>query len=263
MEAEQANYIQLRRAAEGGVGVIPMGSLEAHGPHLPCGTDSLIVEGILARAGAASDAERVAIFPTVRYSVVEWARPFASAGVSPATLLAKLVDVAGDLHRLGFRKIVFVVGHGNMPAAQLAVWQLRWQGTHAMYGDVSPYEMAAERAGAMAAEPITHAGLIETSLMLALHPDLVNMAAAVDGPTDLYGREFPFPALRGREGVFCVPSVTDLPDAVEGRATAATAELGRRLLETYASAVAEVFNDLLARDVPRSFLEPVRKEIKD
>jgi creatinine amidohydrolase len=261
VEALKANYIELRRAAREGVAVIPMGSLEAHGPHLPCGTDSLILDGIVARAVAASDPRRVVVFPMVRYSIVEWARPFASVGVSPATLLSKLVDLTRDVHALGFRKILFVQGHGNMPAVQMAIWQLRREGTRALYVDANPYLMAADRAAEIAGEPVTHAGTIETSLMLALHPDLVRMDAAVDGPGDLWGREFPFPAIRNRPGVFCTPSVADLPEAVEGSATRATAELGGRLLEVYAAAVAEALGDLVGKEVPRSFVEPFRKEI--
>ena len=261
MEALKANYIELRRAAKSGVAVIPMGSLEAHGPHLPCGTDCLIVEGIVARAAAACDGHRVAVFPTVRYSVVEWARPLASVGTSPATLLAGLVDLTRDIHALGFRKIVFVEGHGNLPAAQMAIWQLRHEGVRAVYVDVDPYALAGARAAELAGEPVTHAGAAETSLMLALHPELVEMARAVDGPADLYGEDFAFPSLRQREGVFCVPSVTDLPDGVEGSATHASADLGRRLLETFAAAVAEILKDLLDKEVPRSFVEPSRKEI--
>ncbi len=260
MDALKTDYLALLRAAKDGVAAIPMGSLEAHGPHLPCGTDCLIVEGIVSRAAAASDEGRVAVFPTVRYSVVEWARPFASVGLSPAALLKALVDLTRDVHRLGFRRIVFVQGHGNLPAAQLAIWQLRHEGTHALYVDASPYLMAAEPARQLAGEEINHAGAIESSLMLALHPELVNMSAAVDGPVDLYGPEFPYPSLRDRPGVFCIPAATVLPQAVQGSATRASAALGRKLLELYVEGLVEVFKDLLGKPVPPSFLGVVGKE---
>jgi creatinine amidohydrolase len=220
----------------------------------------MLVEGIVAAAAGASDPRRVVVFPTVAYSVVEWARPLASVGLSPSTLLSKLVDVGGDVHRLGFRRIVFVQGHGNMPAVQLAMWQLRRDGARALYVDANPYLMAAERADKLAGEPITHAGVIETALMLALHPERVDPAGAVDGPGDLYGDGFPFAALRDRPGVFAVPVVTALPEGVEGAATRADAEMGRRLLALYAGALAEVFNDLLAHEVPDAFVRDLRTE---
>jgi len=192
MEALKVNYVQLRRATADGVAVIPMGSLEAHGPHLPCGADSLIVEGIVARAVDASDPKRVVVLPTVRYSVVEWARPFASVGLSPMTLLSKLVDVARDVHRLVFRRIVFVQGHGNLPAAQMAIWQLRHEGVYALYVDVSPYLMAADRVRELAGEGVLHGGAVETSLVLALLPDQVDMSAAVEKISKDYHEEFIF-----------------------------------------------------------------------
>ena len=100
MEALKANYIELRRAAKSGVAVIPMGSLEAHGPHLPCGTDCLIVEGIVARAAAACDGDRVAVFPTVRYSVVEWALLTANS-LLWAGLLVFAISCIGNLFSEG------------------------------------------------------------------------------------------------------------------------------------------------------------------
>jgi len=260
VEALNANWIALRRAAESGVAVLPMGSFEAHGPHLPCGTDCMIVEGIVARAAAAAGPDAVVVFPTVRYSVVEWARPFASVGLTPATLLAKLADVARDVHRLGFRRIVFVQGHGNLPAAQMAMWQLRCEGTRALFADVCPYLLAAEQAEDLAGEGLTHAGRIETALMLALHPERVDMSAAVDGPENLGGPEPAFPTLYGRPGVFSTPSSAALPDGVEGSATTASADLGRKLLALYAAALAEVFGDLLGEEVPRAFLDEIRRD---
>jgi len=260
MEARTSDWQAIRRAATDGVAVLPMGSLEAHGPHLPCGTDSILVEAIVARAIADADGRRVVVFPTVDYSVVEWARPLASAGVSPARLVGVLVDVAGDIHRLGFRKIVFVNGHANLPAAQLAVWQLRQEGLAALYVDCCPYLMAADAAGALVGEPLGHAGLIETALMLAAAPDRVDMSRAPAGPADLWGADFPFATLR-RPGVFCVPSIAALPDGVEGGAARADAAVGEKLLAAYAGALAEMLNDLLAGDVPPGFLETFRKDI--
>jgi creatinine amidohydrolase len=262
MDAQKLSYVDLRRAADG-VAVIPMGSFEAHGPHLPCGTDSLLVEAMVARAAAASDERRVVVFPTVDYSLVEWARPLASAGVAPATLLEKLADIARDVHGIGFRRIVFVQGHGNMPATQLALWRVWSEGARAMYVDACPYVMAAEQVEQAAGQQVGHAGLIETAMMLAAHPELVDMGKAVDGPDDLWGERFAFASLRGSAGVFCIPSIASLPDGVIGRATAATAELGEQMLEIHASVLAELFNDLLARPVPPEFLEPYVKDLPD
>jgi creatinine amidohydrolase len=259
MKAAEVSYVALRRAAPESVAVVPMGSVEAHGPHLPCGTDCMLIEAILDRAvAAAGEAGRVVVFPTVAYSVVEWARPLGSAGVSCRTLLAALVETFRDIHGLGFRRIIAVHGHAGLQVANVAFWQLWSEGTRALFADVHPYEMAAESAERLAGEPLTHAGAAETAMMLAAHPDRVDTARRVDGPADLWGEAFPFATLR-RPGVYCIPSIEALPDGVEGRPTAANAELGEKLLALYASALAEVLVDLVSSEVPEMLLRPFRR----
>lgn len=260
MKAERVNWIELRRAAADGVAVVPMGSLEAHGPHLPNGTDCLLIEAILDQAVNASDTRRVVIFPTIAYSVVTWAGPFASAGVSPETLLRSLVETIRDIHGLGFRRIITVHGHAGLQVANVAMWQLWHEGVRALLADVHPYAMAADAGAELAGEHLAHAGCAETAMMLAAHPDLVDTGAIADGPADLWGDGFPFDSLR-RPGVYCIPSIEPLADSVEGRATAASPELGRKLLDLYAATVAEVLNDLLASDVPAELLRPFRKKL--
>jgi creatinine amidohydrolase/Fe(II)-dependent formamide hydrolase-like protein len=142
--------------------------------------------------------------------------------------------------------------------ANVAFWQLWHEGVRGLFADVHPYLVAAYQAAELCPEGLTHAGRAETAMMLAACPERVNMAAARDGPDDLWGRQFPYRSLR-RPGVYCIPTVEVLPDGVEGKATAATAALGKALLDLYAGALAEILNDLLAGDVPGEFLRPFRK----
>jgi len=66
---------------------IPLGSLEQHGPHLPCGTDTFQVNELFKRAVQQVPSELpVCVCPTSEYSVVQWASPMASAGIQPLTL---------------------------------------------------------------------------------------------------------------------------------------------------------------------------------
>ena len=250
-------------AAADGVALIPMGSLEAHGPHLPCGTDTCQVNEIVRRAVArTSDPERIVVFPTVEYAIVEWASGFVSAGVSIKTLMNTLIDVCRAAVDIGFRKIVFCQGHAGLSLPQVVAWQLRQERCYALYVDTTPYLMAAEEAAKLTGETIAHAGVTETSMMLALAPELVDMGKAVDGPTDLWGEDFPFQTLRGKPGVSAIPVVESLPDAVEGLATRATAQIGEKLFELYGSALAEVLEDLLSHPVPEKYLRPFTKPLE-
>lgn len=263
MEFASSTWKQVRRAADSdGVAVVPMGSLEAHGPHLPCGTDTCQINEIVRRAAdKAGDPGRIVVYPTVEYSITEWARPLAAASLSPATLLAKLVDIGKAAHELGFRKIVYAQGHANLPAVAMAMWQLRYERYYALYVDVTPYLMAADEVRELTGEEICHGGFIETSLMLAIRPELVDMAAAVDGPDDLWGDDFPFPSARGRPGVFCIPTIESLPDGLEGRARQGSAELGEQLLSIYSAALRELLDELLSKPVPAEYVREFRKPL--
>jgi len=262
-------WTEVRRAAAAdGVAMIPMGSLEAHGPHLPCGTDTLQIDEIIRRAvEKTNDPQRVVVFPTIEYSMVEWARPFASAGISPVGLIDTLVSICKDALRLGFHKIIFVQGHVGLAIPQVAMWQLRHEGHYALYADTTPYLMAAEKVHDLTGETIAHGGIVETSLMLALAPESVDLSKvidgsrAVDGPADLWGYDFPYPSLKGRPGATCIPTIEALPDAVEGLATQASAGLGEELFEIYAEALAEVLTELLTHPVPEAFLRPYHKPL--
>ena len=122
---KESNWMTVRRcAASEGVAVVPLGSLEKHGSHLPCGTDSIQIDQIMARMVARLDQElQVCICPTVDYSLVQWASPLASAGVAPKTLEQCLVDITHALTDLGFSKIVLARGHGSLLGGRAALWQ--------------------------------------------------------------------------------------------------------------------------------------------
>ncbi len=264
MRFAEADWREVRRAAEAdGVALIPMGSVEAHGPHLPCGTDTFQINEIVRRAvERAGQPERVVVYPTIEYTVTEWAAPFASASISPRTLLDELADIARAAHDLGFRKIVCTQGHANLPAVAMAFWQLRHERRYALYVDTQPYVMiAAELAGLTGETAICHGGVAETAMMLALRPDLVRKDKIVDGPDGLWGRDFPFPSIQGRPGAFCLPTVEALPYCVEGRASLATPEMGEQLLDLCAGALARVLAELLANPVPEQYLRPFTKPL--
>lgn len=100
--------------------LVPLGLLEAHGDHLPNGTDSLTAEYIARKAAAESPC---VLCPTLHYgyegSTFEYP---GTLGLSLETLARVLVDIVDGLVRQGFRKIVFLSGHGgNERAYHLAV----------------------------------------------------------------------------------------------------------------------------------------------
>jgi creatinine amidohydrolase len=165
VELERTTAPRRRAAIERGLTrvVVPFGSIEAHGGHLPLGADALLADAVgrevALRLGAA-------LAPTVRAGCDAESRDTLS--VDSGTLTEIAVDMARSLARQGFRLIVFVSAHGgNAEALRAAVARL------------GPIAVAAE--GDVGPRPGSHSGAWLTSVMLALHPDLVELGEAPGG----------------------------------------------------------------------------------
>ena len=157
--------------------ILPIGSVEQHGPHLPTGTDTIIpVE--LARMVA----ERVGalVAPPIFYgnSVSMKGMPGVLT-VSPESLSSYLLDVCKSLARLGFKIIVVMNGHGgNTQVVDFVGHRVREE-TGAVVVRVDWWRIASREIREVCSSPVAHADEGETSVMLALKPSLVRMERAV------------------------------------------------------------------------------------
>ena len=149
---------------------MPVGSLEQHGPHLPLDTDTRIAAAVARRAAAGDPALLVA--PPLAYGASGEHEGFpGTLSIGHEALRVVLVELGRSAARWATR-LVFVNGHGgNLPTVPEAVIQLRAEGRDAAwFGCVVPGGDA-------------HAGRTETSILLALDPAVVRMAAAAAGNT--------------------------------------------------------------------------------
>jgi len=220
--------------------LIPFGTVEDHGPHLPISTDNVIVEAICLEAArrAAGD---VLVMPLVAYGLDEHHMDFpGTISVSIPALLAYVADVATSVARHGFTHLLIVNGHGsNASIADLAARQVVLE-TGIICGAMSPNaaidptlaEPAFSRMRRSAPGGVAHAGEYETAMMLHLRPDLVQMDQAVRevGQLELeyFNWDHPRPSILAWQDWWSRMSQS----GVCGDPTVATAEFGKALFET-------------------------------
>jgi mycofactocin precursor peptide peptidase len=196
--------------------LVPVGALEQHGLHLPLDTDTRIAAAVARRA--APDDAAFLVAPPLAYGASGEHEAFpGTLSTGHHALRAVLVELGRSAARWTPR-LVFVNGHGgNLPTVPDAVMQLRVEGRDAAW---SP---CAVSGGDL------HAGRTETSILLALEPSAVRMAAAAPGATapldDL------LPAMRSG-GVVAVS-----PNGVLGDPTGANAAEGERMLAEMTAAL--------------------------
>jgi creatinine amidohydrolase len=164
------------------VAILPIGSLEQHGPHLPLSTDLVIAETLANDAVEASgDSLDLLLLPALAYSKSnEHAWSAGTMWLSATTLLAVIDDLARCLATTPARRLVFLNGHGgNSALLQVASRDVRL--AHGLRTFVMHPSLPADHGGTSPAAESgmgIHAGYEETSVLLHLRPELVRLELA-------------------------------------------------------------------------------------
>jgi creatinine amidohydrolase len=220
--------------------VLPVGALEQHGPHLPLGTDTLLAEHI-ARA-AAADLQDVVVAPSFAYGCSHHHLPYGgTASLSTGALLNGLGDLLDSLLVSGFAGVFLLNGHGgNAEIVQLVARDVGLQRQACVAGG-SYFQIAANALVATGATELGelpgHAGVFETSLMLAAYPHLVWLDAAPKRPRPAAG--WPEP----RAYRLAAPGPFRGGDGFSDDPSSASAEHGAQLLALCVDAAREALSD--------------------
>ncbi len=165
--------------------IIPFGTVEAHGSHLPLNTDTLIIREVVKKAAQKND--RVFMAPPLQYGVcTSTAQHPGTIGIRTGTLRHIARDIVRDGFRQNLRHFVLVSGHGgslHMAALKEAAEDLVGELPGLKIAAFSIYEMLGKELEEIAeTKNDSHAGEMETSLVLYLAPRLVNGRAKEEYP---------------------------------------------------------------------------------
>jgi creatinine amidohydrolase len=166
------------------IAILPTAAIEQHGPHLPVGTDTMIAEGMLGRLRADCPGDLdIRILPVQAVGKSNehlWAPGTLTLGAE--TALRAWTEIGLSVARAGLRKIVIVNAHGgNLDLVSILARELRVQA--GMLAVKCQWSAFGHPPGMYPPDELQfgiHGGDVETSLMLAFRPGLVEMGAAVD-----------------------------------------------------------------------------------
>ncbi|MDJ0897044.1 MAG: creatininase family protein [Alphaproteobacteria bacterium] len=239
--------------AERCIALLPVAAIEQHGPHLPLGTDALLNAGIIGRMlSLLPDDVTLLALPAQEIGDSLEHEGFPGTLSAPAEALLAQWTAAGEgVARAGLRKLVIFNSHGGQPQIVDLVAQ-RLRAAHRMLvARVTSFQLGLPE-GLIPPDELAHGlhgGLVETAMMLHLHPELVRTdrlqtfrSAAADMDTR-FRRLRAEPADLGTAG-FAWTAQDLNADGVTGDAAAATAEIGAAIVDHMAWALAELVLDV-------------------
>ena len=216
--------------------ILPAGSVEQHGPHLPTGTDSFAANLIAHRVAEIMDG---LVIPATPLGVTPMHMPFeGTLTLTPQTFMRVVVETCASLAQHGAKRLMILNWHeGNIPSLAIAAEEL-----HRQHGlsvvTVQACYVAEELYGATC-NGLTHGGEIEALAVLAERPELVHLDRIENSSDHAHGHRMD----RLRRTRSYQPVLTDIrsiaPTGWFGSPQQATAEKGRTMVADIAAAIAK------------------------
>lgn len=166
------------------IAVLPLAAIEQHGPHLPVGVDAMIAEGLVSRSiDRLPEDSRATFLPVQTIGKSTEHESFkGTLSLGWQSSIQSILDICEGLANTGVRKLVMITSHGgNFSTMEIAGRELRQK--HSMLAVSTSWEKLGAAGKDAAGDDVyldIHGGKLETSLMLALHPDMVTMDKAQD-----------------------------------------------------------------------------------
>lgn len=233
--------------------LMPFGSIEQHGSKLPVGTDSLLVEEVLKRVRPRVGDLNILILPTLWCTKSNEHKAFeGTLYLKPETLMSIVMEIAANVKRYGFQKLVLINWHGgNRDLLNMMALDIRQQCDLLVFV-VNLVNIFFSQFNLEHEDRLSfHAGLYETCLMLAAFPDLVR-----EGPYEGLGSDRErgrlaksfegYDALNPVDGFVTTAWQTEdlTEDGVIGNPSGANAEEGEKRLESAAEQIGAILRKI-------------------
>ncbi|WP_199086805.1 creatininase family protein [Bosea sp. ASV33] len=229
------------KAATDAIVVLPVASIEQHGPHLPVGVDTILCSGVCKAAAERADDVDVVVAPTLWCGMAEHHMAFGGTFTFDIpSYRAVLLSLLKSIERHGFHRVLIVNGHGGNIAALTAFLPDFARETR-LHVEATTYFMLAEAAFPPLLEDqksVQHACEVETSMMMVLAPGSVREPRLAEAFGALNG-------LPGRPTVSRHRSFQEMTETgVIGDARRATPAKGQACLEACADALAGLLREM-------------------
>ncbi len=234
-----------------GAVLLPLASIEQHGPHLPVYTDSLIAMEVLGRAfDLLPENAPLWYLPLFPYGRSIEHRGFSGTiTLTSETLMKVLSEIAESVSRSGFRRLIILNAHGgNSELVDVVMRDIREKTGLLVFGLHIYLRVAIPQAGLSDLEAVygIHAGDIETSILLKSHPDLVNLKLAPDSIPHFLIKKGSPPFAHALNYAWLTRDIS--LDGVLGNAQTADAGRGKKYLEDAAKETADLIMKIIDFD---------------
>lgn len=247
--------------------IICLGAIEQHGDHLPVGTDTIQAEGLARKAKEVLDARgiRLLLGPSITFGLRQFPSEAPRDRVGTVSISSRLFqslvkEVANELIRHGFRRLYLLIGHAENDApAQLAAKELSEE-TDAVVTTINWLVVSGRlnKGSSAFPSPQGHGGAGETSRMMVLLPDSVDLKAGKAFYPKQYGETYEGadpPYVGGAVGRYKTPPDSFSSDfaGIIGSPEESSAEAGVRLIDMIGTWIADVveFEESIWKGPPR------------
>lgn len=225
--------------------VLPVGAIEQHGPHMPCGVDAIIAAGVVGKAMERLPAAvpAYALAPITYGKSDEHLHFPGTMTLTGEILLHTIQEIGESVYRAGFRKLIMVNAHGGQPQPlEMAARELRLRHGDFMIIARSAWSVKVDTSfmSEQERELAMHAGHGETAVLMQLAPETLHM----DRAEAHYPPPFPCPTLSSTRPAAAWTARDFGPSGVIGDPTGATPEQGAQLLEQLSSQWAQAITEV-------------------